>query len=34
LKVTIAKVFPLAQAGEAQEFSHGGGRHGKVLLSA
>jgi NADPH:quinone reductase-like Zn-dependent oxidoreductase len=34
LKVTIAKIFPLAEAGEAQEYSHSGDRHGKVLLAA
>jgi NADPH:quinone reductase-like Zn-dependent oxidoreductase len=32
IKVAIQKVFPLAQAGEAQAFSHGPGRRGKVLI--
>jgi NADPH:quinone reductase-like Zn-dependent oxidoreductase len=32
IKVAIQKVFPLAQAGEAQTFSHGPGRRGKVLI--
>jgi len=32
IRVAIQRIFPLDQAGEAQAFSHGPGRRGKVLI--